>query len=94
LKQGITFESSSDVYDYYYDRGGIITIVNIEQIMFYTTDCNLQPDWIMRSPYNRRLIALYGKERTADAWERWRNKENLMNKERELSNGTKRRKEI
>ncbi len=94
MKSGIIFESPVEVHDYYYDKGGVITIVNIEQLLFYCTECNLQPDWIMRSPYNRRQIALYGKERTSDAWERWKNKENLINKERESYNDSEYRKEI
>lgn len=70
IKQGTLFDSLDEVYQYY--NNAVLKIVNIKQILFYCHICNVQPDWIGQSVYDGRLIAYYGRERTAKCWERWK----------------------
>lgn len=73
IKDGIIFESLEDVYEYYHD---VVKIVNLKQYLFYASNCGIQADWVCKSPYDGRLVAYYGKERTNDCWERWKHYEN------------------
>lgn len=68
IKRGVTFDTLNEVYDYYSDN--VIRIINIKQLLFYCT-CGVQPDWIDKSPYDNKLVAYYGKERTKEVWDRW-----------------------
>ena len=72
IKQGIIFESLDEVYDYYDE---VVKIVNIKQFLFYCSICRVQPDWIDKSIYDGRIVAYYGRERTKECWERWKNYE-------------------
>lgn len=78
-KQGVTFETLNEVYDYYNDD--ILKIVNLKQLLFYAHNCGVQPDWIGKSTYNDKLIAYYAKDRTKDCWERWKRYEEINKKE-------------
>ena len=50
----------------------------LKQVIFYGMNA-VQPDWIDRSPYNNKLVAYYGKERTKEVWNKWlRNEESKM----------------
>jgi len=70
IKQGTVFDSLDEVYQYYNDN--VLKIVNIKQLLFYSDICGVQPDWIGQSAYDKRLIAYYGKDRTKECWERWK----------------------
>lgn len=70
IKQGVTFDSLNEVYQYYNDQ--VLKIVNIKQVLFYADVCSVQPDWIGKSAYDGKLVAYYGKERTKECWERWK----------------------
>lgn len=70
IKQGVTFDSLNEVYQYYDDQ--VLKIVNIKQLLFYADVCGIQPDWIGKSAYDGKLVAYYGKERTKECWERWK----------------------
>ncbi len=70
IKQGVTFDSLNEVYQYYNDQ--VLKIVNIKQLLFYADVCGIQPDWIGKSAYDGKLVAYYGKERTKECWERWK----------------------
>ena len=70
MPDGRPFKRLDDVWDYY--NREVIKLVNIEQILYYCSECRCQPDWIDKSVQDGRLIAYYGKCRTYDAWARWR----------------------
>lgn len=71
IRQGVIFDSLDEVYDYYNDS--IVKIVNIKQMLFYSDTMGVQPDWIGKSPYDGKIVAYYGKDRTKECWERWKN---------------------
>lgn len=70
IKQGIVFDSLNEVYQYY--DNNVVKILNIKQIIFYGDSMGIQPDWIGKLIYDGKLIAYYGKEKTKEAWERWK----------------------
>lgn len=69
IRESVAFDTLNEVYDYY--NGEVLKILNIRQIKFYGDICAVQPDWIGESPYDGKLIAYYGKERTKECWEKW-----------------------
>lgn len=69
IRNAVAFDTLNEVYNYYNDN--VVKILNIQQIKFYGNICAVQPDWIGESPYDGKLIAYYGRERTKECWEKW-----------------------
>lgn len=81
----IRFKTESELYSYSASTNQeVIKIVNIPQIMFYA-ELGVQPDLIMPSVFNGRLVAYYLSKRTGYVWYKWRRsglsqiKENKIN---------------
>lgn len=74
------------MYDFY--KGKVVKIVDIKQFLFYA-DCGVQPDWIVRSPLDGRIVTYYGISRTTDCWRRWKESAPNCNKNTENSDEKK-----
>lgn len=69
IRESIAFDTLNEVYEYY--DNNVVSLVNLKQIGFYGLNA-VQPDWVEPSPYNKKLVAYYGQERTKEVWERWK----------------------
>lgn len=81
IKSTIAFDTLNEVYEYYNDN--VLKITNLKQIIFYSNIFSVLPDWIGESPYDGKLIAYYGKERTKECWEKWK-RTSVSNMEKDL----------
>jgi hypothetical protein len=65
------FKTPNEVMEHY-GRNNIISLVNLQQILTYA-DWGVQPIFIYRSEFDKKLVAYYIQSDTDEVWMRWRN---------------------
>lgn len=65
------FKTPSEVMDCY-GRNNVLSLVNLQQILTYA-DWGVQPVFIFRSEFDKKLVAYYVQSDTDEVWVKWRN---------------------